>query len=168
MKKSRILILFFALILCFSCISCKEEPCEENEKGDEAPVVTEGRGYDREVAFTYMLDDGTQTYQRGDFIHITGFVTNVSSQTIKYMGDGYVYIEASLVCEVDGEYYRIHHEEIPVPDSVPWECEFVPYDTDFQSFTFHVPHNAPPGNYRLSIGAEGYHYVFENVLTIVE
>ncbi len=164
----RILLVLLALILCFACISCTIEPSEGNEKEDDAPVVTEGRGYDREVAFTYMLRDGTQTYQRGDFIHITGYVTNVSGQTIKYMGVGSVYIEASLVCEADGEYYSIHHEEIPMPDAEPREEEFVPYDTDLQSFTFRVPHNAPPGNYSLSISAEGYSYVFENVLTVVE
>lgn len=168
MKKILLLLLALALTLCFSCFSCTKEPREENEKGDDTPVVTEGRGYDREIAFTYMLRDGTQTYQRGEFVHITGYVTNISIQRIRYMGLGSVFIEASLFCEVDGEYYRIHYEDIPMPDAEPWEEEFVPWDTDHESFTFHVPYNAPPGDYSLSISAEGYSYVFENVLTIVE
>ena len=168
MKKSRILILFFALILCFSCISCKEEPCEENEKGDEAPVVTEGSGSDGEIAFTYRLHEDTTTYQRGTKIVIRGTITNNSDQPIEYMGLGEVKLDMTLFCETDEKTYTIRYEPEVVPDGIPYKCEFEPGDTDVSNFSLRIPLNAPLGNYNMWIGAEGYHYVFENVLTIVE
>lgn len=139
MKKAIVLILILCVLLCAGCRS--QSPVERTTDGNPAGTVSK------------LFEEATDNYPGVKLVVVDGTVTPTSAEVkiinesgfgMSCYGDNYIRVQK----EVDGVWYDLSHNNIPVTSQGPWNFEAdMEYRETVKWEAFYGP--LSPGHYRI-------------------
>lgn len=118
-------------------------------------------------SFTYELKQ--DTVQRGDRVEIVVTIKNDSRKTYVYQGSSSEYRPSLrlFITTAGRNEYEIPMEPIPSTDDSPKSIHQVAAGAEhWETYSFHIPDDAPSGVYTLYVEYEMHNETFLNVFTL--